>query len=505
MRTLIADHDATRAKGIAEACLARGIVVEHASHGAAALEVALERVPDLIICPLDLPVIDAVRLTEILRANPHTRAACFLFLTIDELDAPIVMDPRDSAVASPWDVEEILRYVEPILAQNARAGASRSNSEISGRLTQISLVDLLQIFQMNEKTGTLRVSNATGTSSGAVLVRRGQVVDASIPLADGTSIGREKALFRLLTWRDGSFEFLSGETVGGARIQTPTRSLLLEGMRQKDELATRGGNLPADISRLRVAARSEDVRSWTHPGIREVVGAAETYQRVSDIVDHCRMPDYQVLCALSELLARGVLAVERPGGLREHELAAGGGSVLTEPVARQLCEWASASRRTSGPVVKVVVVASDQTRLDGFRRALAESADFLPDPRMAREPRRAGSLGHFRLGEGLGLRLIGVRSSPSHTPLWEVVTYGMLGAIVLSPEQGPGLSPEAERGFDELAMRAGARVLELVQSDADAMQRGPGSDTRDEALVLPRAPVSARLEVLRKLFARLLP
>ena len=233
--------------------------------------------------------------------------------------------------------------------------------------------------------------------------------------------------------------------------------------------------------------------------------AVDTYERVSDIVDHCRMPDYQVLCALSELLARGVLAVERPGGLPGHELAAGDGSILTASELRQLREWASASRRTSGPVVKVAVLANEQTPLDTFRRALAESTDFLPDPRMTREPRRAGSLGHFQLGDGLSLRLISVRSAPFYAPLWEVVTHGMLGAIVLLPEQGPGLAPEAERGFAELAERAGAHVLELVQSDSGVAPRGLRGDAGDQALVLPRAPASGRLAVLRTLFARLLP
>ena len=152
----------------------RGIVVEHASHGPAALEISLERVPDLVICPLDLPVIDAVRLAEILRANPRTRGACFLFLTADELDAPIVMDPRDAAVASPWDVEEVLRHVEPILAQSSRLGTSRSNSEISGKLSQISLLDLLQIFQMNGKTGTLRVSSVGVRARGSCSCAEGR-------------------------------------------------------------------------------------------------------------------------------------------------------------------------------------------------------------------------------------------------------------------------------------------------------------------------------------------
>ena len=126
-------------------------------------------------------------------------------------------------------------------------------------------------------------------------------------------------------------------------------------------------------------------------------------------------------------------------------------------------------------------------------------------PVWARGPRRAGSLGHFQLGDGLSLRLIAVRSAPFYGPLWEVVTYGMLGAIVLLPEQGPGLAPEAERGFAQLAERAGACVVELVQSDSGAALPTPRGNTEGEALVLPRAPASARLEVLRTLFARLLP
>ena len=43
MRALIADHDPARFKGIADACIARGHLVERATQGAAALETA----PDL--------------------------------------------------------------------------------------------------------------------------------------------------------------------------------------------------------------------------------------------------------------------------------------------------------------------------------------------------------------------------------------------------------------------------------------------------------------------------
>ena len=74
MRVLIADHDAMRSKTLNEACLARGHVVERATQGAAALELALERVPDAVICPIDLAVIDGERLAGMISIGDVVKA-----------------------------------------------------------------------------------------------------------------------------------------------------------------------------------------------------------------------------------------------------------------------------------------------------------------------------------------------------------------------------------------------------------------------------------------------
>jgi CheY-like chemotaxis protein len=505
VRTLIADHEATRAKGIAEACIARGVVVESASHGAAALEVALERVPDIVICPIALPVIDGLRLSEILRGNPRTRGASFLFLVTDELDMPILMDPRDATVASPWPVDDVLHYVDAALERSARFPSTRSDSEISGKLTQISLLDLLQIFQMNGKTGRLRVSDGGGRSTGVVLVRRGQVIDATIPLSDGTSIAGEKALFRLLTWREGRFDFVPGEGSGAVRIQTPMRSLLLEGLRQKDELEKSRADLPADVLRLRLVASTEEVRSLAQAGLREVAEAVKTYLRVGEIVDHCSMPDYQVLCALADLLGRDILAVEKPCRLRQGDSAEEDGNIFTEVDLRRLREWASAVHPRSGSVVKVPVLCGEQGPLERLRDALAESSDFLPDPRMAREPRRAGSLGQFSLGNGASLRLIAVPADPSYAPLWEVAGDGMLGAIVLAG-QGTDAGTEAPKAASA-GLAGFGPILCLAEGSASADEDAVSHDTSEgiPTFFLPRQKGPLRLEGLRSLFARLVP
>src|SRR6185503_20136701 len=83
---LIADGDADRGRKIAAACRALGVEVRAASHGAAALEVALAEKPIAMVAQVALPLIDGTRLAEILHANPHTRAMRMLFIDDGERD-----------------------------------------------------------------------------------------------------------------------------------------------------------------------------------------------------------------------------------------------------------------------------------------------------------------------------------------------------------------------------------------------------------------------------------
>ena len=506
MRTLIADHDATRAKTLSEACIARGMVVECAPNGAAALELALERNPDVVICPIDLPVIDAVRLAEILRGNPRTRAASLIFLVNDELDAPISMDPRDVSVASPWHQEEVLSHIDAVLERMARFGEIRSDSEVEGKLSQISVLDLLQIFQMNAKTGTLRLSREGGDSLGSIWVRSGQVTDASMPLSDGSSLCGEKALYRLLSWRDGRFEFLPGEVTAKPRIHKPMRALLLEGVRHKDEWEQRRRELPSDSTRLRLLVQRDEIPTADQPITRDVIAAVESYRRVGDVVDHTSHPDYQVVCVLADLLARGQLGVEELEGAPEGSFAPGDSGIFTLTQIRRLREWISSLRPRPGPIVKIVVAAAGSAALEGFCAALRESADFAPDPRSEDQPGRLGALGHFPLGEGLHLRLVAVGADPTWRPLWDVALWGALGAVVL-PEPGRDLDLE-DPAFTHFTRTQQRPVVHLMQGSAAAVPEAARAQLAKLGggfYFLPGGTADERLEVFRDMFARYIP
>ena len=269
MRLLIADHDRGRAKAVSEACTGRGHVVELAPHGASALELALERVPEVVICPIDLAVIDGVRLAEILRGNPRTRSVSFVFLVNDELDAPISMDSRDATVVAPWHEADVLDHLDLILERSARFGEIRSDKEIEGKLAQIPVADLLQILQVNQRSGSVRIAQDGMPASATISIRGGQVIDAMIPLVDGTAVVGEKALYRTLGWKEGRFEFIPGDMREPARITKPLRMLLLEGVRQKDEWDKLRRDMPGPELRLELRVPREQIpRSATRSRAR---------------------------------------------------------------------------------------------------------------------------------------------------------------------------------------------------------------------------------------------
>jgi CheY-like chemotaxis protein len=242
---LIAGGNRSRAKQIGAACAARGFATSFAPHGAAALEAALSDAPDVVVAPTDLALIDGPKLAEILRANPRTQGTRFVFLGSPQ-DVPPDTGYFDEVLPSSADADDIGMRVEAILAQQVRINAmereAEADHEVEGKLSQIPLTDLLQLFHMNRRTGTIELARReTGRpeESGTLFLREGNLVQATVGSVDG-----EKALFRLLAWREGSFAFTPNRPRVAARILAPTRALLMEGMRQLDEWERVRGSLP---------------------------------------------------------------------------------------------------------------------------------------------------------------------------------------------------------------------------------------------------------------------
>lgn len=462
---LIADTNEDRGRGLAEACGDRGLTALHVASGPAALERALADVPDLVVAASELALIDAPQLAEILRANPRTQAVRIVLLGRERGSAykPSLFD---EILAPSLHLRDAAGQIEALLAHRARIDAvgrqTATDHEVQGQLSQIPLTDLLQVFNMNRRTGELElVRGEPGhrRDRGRVLLRDGNVIQAHVgPRVDG-----EKALYRLISWRGGSFAFAPHRVTAATSILTPTRSLLLEGVRQLDETERMRGSLPPLDARLALAVGKAEVPNSVHPVTQEVLLLLEIYDRVRDIVDHCTYPDYQVLRTLQTLIERGLIRLRREPERQESDF----GGLFDAAQIRQLRDWIGGGRPHAAGMTsaKLLLASADPTATRDFLRLLcalpgmeatdvAESGDVHPDD--------VAELGHLAVGEGLGIDLLHVPTSEAYAPTWPVLAHGALGTLLLLSQPVDEAQARVRPILERLRRVRGSRLFHVL-------------------------------------------
>ncbi len=105
-------------------------------------------------------------------------------------------------------------------------------SALSGALANVSLATVLTIFEMERRSGT--VSLHAGRRSGQIGFLAGQVVSARV--AGGAGLHGREALFALLDWHDGRFDYQPDQVPAIDEMRSTTSHLLLEAARRYDEV-----------------------------------------------------------------------------------------------------------------------------------------------------------------------------------------------------------------------------------------------------------------------------
>jgi hypothetical protein len=155
----------------------------------------------------------------------------------------IKMVPIDPSVYQGQSEAEARRRLE--------AGAARHQTmgrPMSGVIEEIPLPDLLQLLSTSRKSGVLSVSSPRGV--GRLYMRTGQIYFCAIN--DDFNVNPHKAISRMLSWETGTFELEQGEIRVMEEVKESTEALLMEGVRQIDELKNLEHQLPAMGSALAV-------------------------------------------------------------------------------------------------------------------------------------------------------------------------------------------------------------------------------------------------------------
>jgi DNA-binding response OmpR family regulator len=247
-RILVVDDDPWILKMVTTVLGKRGHDIHVGRNGVDGLDKAKEIQPDLIITDIMMPEMDGWDLVRHIRSTPGISMIPVIFLTALSDDDDRIQGFRlgaDDYLAKPFRFDELELRVEKAFRSKARieahlrgeterprvASAEAPAAGIRGTLDQIGLSSLLVMMEMERKSGILVLRH--GEETARIFMNAGQILAARFD--DRAEPSGADAIYELLRWTTGKFDFSTLEVDMEDEIGQSTTHLMLEGARRLDE------------------------------------------------------------------------------------------------------------------------------------------------------------------------------------------------------------------------------------------------------------------------------
>lgn len=318
-RILVVDDETYVAMAIREVLETLPAEVVEAYGGEEALRLARAERPDLILLDVKMPGMSGFEVAEALKQDPGTAGIPIVFLSAlgssKEKVRGLDLGAEDY-LTKPIDADELRARIRRAL-RHARPAEVEAAGVSSGSLEVMGLATLIRLFEKDRRTGTLGLSWAA--ERGEVLFVDGHVMQA----AQGPRQA-ERAVYHLLTWRDGQFEMAAydpGRQVGG-EVTAPNQALLLEGQRRLEEIPSLRQRLGSPDGPLRVppAVRTAIVQRASRDTVL-LIELMDGTRSLDHVMAESPFDAWMTLKVLADLQAvggveAGVPESDRRGGLR---------------------------------------------------------------------------------------------------------------------------------------------------------------------------------------------
>ncbi|OGP86590.1 MAG: hypothetical protein A2Z08_12145 [Deltaproteobacteria bacterium RBG_16_54_11] len=208
----------------------------------------------------------------------------------------------------------------------------------SGSVSQFKVIDIVRLLASEGKTGVLSIQR--GKEKGELYVNKGALVHAICK--DGVG---EEAVFAILTWADGNFNFTPNATSEEKTIEKNTLSLLEEKIKQLEEWQQIKEIISSQdiVFKLSSKRAPDEVRlkhdSWS------VLSQIDGKKTVGNISDELKMGEYDTARNLYKLFSSGLIEVATAPQRKAKKVVDGGFFDLVE---KELAE-------IIGPVAPVIL------------------------------------------------------------------------------------------------------------------------------------------------------
>ncbi len=208
----------------------------------------------------------------------------------------------------------------------------------SGSLSQFKIVDIVRLLTSEGKTGVLNLQR--GKEKGEIYVTKGALAHAICK--DGVG---EEAVFAMLTWADGTFNFAPNVMSEEKTIEKNTLALLEEKIKQLEEWQQIKEIIPSQeiVFKLSSKRAPDEVKlkhdSWS------VLSQIDGKKTVADISNELKMGEYDTARNLYSLFSSGLIEVATAPQRKAKKVVDGG---FFELVEKELAE-------IIGPVAPVIL------------------------------------------------------------------------------------------------------------------------------------------------------
>jgi CheY-like chemotaxis protein len=304
---LVVDGDPQSLRIVDVSLRRAGFDVRSASDGAAAAAIIERDPPDLVIADVALGDVDGFELCRLAKAHPKKPNIQFVFLARPNPANKIrsVELGAEDYLAKPVFVKEVISRVSILLQRNERerlASGDRIGDRVTGNLSDLSMIDLLQTIATNGKSGVVHLRGA-GDSRGEVYFRRGAIVDAEAGRLSGSD-----AIYRLFSWTEGKFEIEWRNIRRRDTVTASAPALLMEGMRRIDEWTRLLQLMPPletvfEVDYRLLAERLADIPDEVNGILRLFDGV----RSVIRVIDDCGLSDLDALTVIGKLHGEGIV------------------------------------------------------------------------------------------------------------------------------------------------------------------------------------------------------
>lgn len=212
-----------------------GYNIVEADNGETAFEVANREYPDLIISDIMMPQMDGIELCWMIRESSKVPLVPFIFLTSfddSEMEIRGFRAGADEYLSKPIDRKELLDRVADLLKRTGKLKniekTSNKKKAFSGDLNELSIVELVQMLNLNKKSGILTIDS--DKIKGEIYLREGHLIGAKTYNKAG-----EEAFYDLVALEKGTFNFELSDERYDQNINNSTMNVIMEACRIMDE------------------------------------------------------------------------------------------------------------------------------------------------------------------------------------------------------------------------------------------------------------------------------